>query len=344
VSKKTDGVMEHLYKPELMNVGRHASNQAQNQFNDLYRMYHNQLTELCVNRFDWQGLPPEIDPRFLEMTLFRNALSVFYYDNRYERFLSLRGSSAGAWNMYDNPTGFQVVGNAFVGRYIPASHCVPIWANYTRRPDTDIVRIYARKLANLDLTIEINSDNARRGKVFAIPENQKLSAQNYVDQINRGEPIIFVNSAAFDPTADGSLTALDLGVNPDTIINLDILHARVWGRVMGLLGIDNANQDKRERLVAAEVQANDGQVENMRRVNLNAREQACQQINDMFGLNVSVRFHVDGEDGVDDGVIDGVIEPDGDDNPDSGDGSQSQDNEQKGEISGNFHRRAIQGR
>lgn len=325
--------MQHLYEPELVNVGRTANNTAQNKFNDLYRMYHNTLTELCANRFKWENLPEEIDPRFLEMTLFRNALSVFYFDNRYDRFMALRGASAGAWNMYDNPTGFQVVGNAFIGRYVPASACVPIWANYTRRPDTDIVAIYARKLANLDLTIEINTDNARRGKVFAVPENQKLSAQNYVDQINRGEPIIFVNKNAYDPT-DGSLTALDLGIHPDHIINLDVEFARIWGRVMSLLGIDNSNQDKRERLVAAEVQANDGQVENMRRVSLNAREQAVDDINLKYGLDVGVSFHVDGERGQKtDEVIDGELMDDEQDN----------DNEER-ELGGNHYRRAIQGR
>jgi hypothetical protein len=59
---------------------------------------------------------------------------------------------------------------------------------------------------------------------------------------------------------------------------------------MGMLGINGANQDKKERLVAAEVGANDEQVQASRNVALNARQFACEQINQLWGLNVSVDF------------------------------------------------------
>ena len=59
------------------------------------------------------------------------------------------------------------------------------------------------------------------------------------------------------------------------------------------LGINNANQDKRERLVASEVDANDEQVEQARFNMLDARLDACKLINDMFGLDISVKFRND---------------------------------------------------
>lgn len=69
-----------------------------------------------------------------------------------------------------------------------------------------------------------------------------------------------------------------------------IAKSKLWNECMGLLGINNANQDKKERLVAAEVGANDEQVEATRNIALNARQQACDRINDMFGLDISVDF------------------------------------------------------
>jgi hypothetical protein len=59
---------------------------------------------------------------------------------------------------------------------------------------------------------------------------------------------------------------------------------------MGLLGINNANQDKKERLVAAEVGANDEQVQATRNIALNARQQAAERINKLYGLSVEVDF------------------------------------------------------
>ena len=55
------------------------------------------------------------------------------------------------------------------------------------------------------------------------------------------------------------------------------------------LGINNANMDKRERMVANEVEANNEQVKACEDVMLKARQQACKEINRIFGTNISVK-------------------------------------------------------
>src|SRR5690606_31619781 len=79
--------------------------------------------------------------------------------------------------------------------------------------------------------------------------------------------------------------------NPDHIEKLSIVRARLWNECMGLLGINNSNQDKKERLVSDEVKANDDQVSSSRRVNLNARQDAAEHINSVYGLNISVDYY-----------------------------------------------------
>jgi len=56
------------------------------------------------------------------------------------------------------------------------------------------------------------------------------------------------------------------------------------------LGLNNANQDKKERLVTDEVSANDEQVMASRNIHLKARKTAADKINKMFGLNINVKF------------------------------------------------------
>ena len=58
---------------------------------------------------------------------------------------------------------------------------------------------------------------------------------------------------------------------------------------MTFLGVNNANMDKRERLVDDEVQANNEQVQASEDVFLKARKDACKLINEMFGTNISVK-------------------------------------------------------
>ena len=67
----------------------------------------------------------------------------------------------------------------------------------------------------------------------------------------------------------------------------------ILNEVYTLLGINNVNTNKRERLITSEVEANNEAVEMYRLSGLNARRQACKEINEKFGLNVNVVWRTD---------------------------------------------------
>jgi hypothetical protein len=285
--KKQDLVFENYYQPHL---NRRNNSPVQNQQSMTERMYMRILTELATNRFKWVGLPDTIDARFLELTLFYNALAVFYWDRDFDRYLVLRASGAGPTNFYDNPTSFTVTGGAMINKTLGPKNCVPIWSNYLRTPDLDIVLVYSKKLANIDRTIEIASDNMRQNKLVTTTEDQRLSWVNILRQMMEGQPVIFGTRQL----QMEELNVFDLAPHPETLPNLQVAKTKIWNECMTYLGINNANQEKRERLVADEVSANDQQIAATRAINMNAREQACEQINRMYkGLDVSVQFNLD---------------------------------------------------
>jgi len=308
VTRNQDYVASEIYAKHLFGDGRkYLNNSAGTQTGRLERMYRRILSERAMNRFKWYGLPRSVDPRFLEYALFYDALAVFFYDEDYNKFMALRGGSAGPINVMDNPTHFYVSGSSYTGKRLTAfpssimddegfpqrkdAECVPIWANYLRVPDLDIVMIYARELAEIDTTISINTKNARRPKIIMVGENQRMSANAATKQIDNGEPVISINT---NGGMDLLPTALDLGINPDSLEKLHILRTRKWNECMTLLGIDNANQDKKERLVASEVDANDGQIQSSAGVALNARQHAAEEINRRWPmLKLSVEFDPD---------------------------------------------------
>lgn len=259
------------------------------------QMYMTTLTELCVNRFKWDGLPEEIDRRFIEQSLHFNGLVVFFNDAQrarqpdekyFDRFFALKASPQGRINMYDNPTEFHVYGNQMIERDLNARECVPIWANSMRIPQRQAIYIYARKLAKIDRTIDITVENLRFTRLVTGNANQRTSLVNIMRQVDEGKPIVYT-TPNFDPA---SIQALDLSVHPDVLPKLMDARNSLWNQAMGFLGINNANQDKRERLVASEVDANDEQVLAVRSTALNARQYAAEQINRMFGLNVTVSY------------------------------------------------------
>ena len=291
MAKRRDHVQNDFY-------GRMRGNQrnspAENNEFVLQSMYERILGELAMNRFKWSGFPASVDTRFLEMQLHVNGLVVVFKDTGKrdkktgeilkagtDHIFALRGAPSGTRNMMDNPTSFTLSGPGveqhFQGLQLASNRCVPVWPNYFRRTDWDIISTYSRKLANVDTTIEINLRSARRTKVLVYDENTRLSAENINRQIDEGQASIRVKN-----DIGAMIQALDLGVDPDSIEKLSIVRQRLWSEAMGLLGINNANQDKKERLNEAEVSGNDDQIDNMRFVSLNARQDACIKMRAMF--------------------------------------------------------------
>lgn len=296
-NKSGDHVKNHYYDAHLFGVRRdnmaRSSNPQADRLSVIQRMYIRHLTEISVNRFKWTGLPKTVDPRFMELTLFKSALSIFYYEHDLKRFLALPGHGTGQKDMMDNWTHFQTSGNNWANKRLPRRMCVPIYSNYLRIPDLDIVQVYATKFADLDLTIEINAHNARRNKYMVTSEDQRVTAENINRQLDEGQTVR-MNFDAFNPTDTANMFGVvDLGVNPDHVEKLHILKVRLYNECMEMLGIKTANQDKKERMVADEVDANEESSLSTQMVALNERRAAAQRINDMWGLDVSVEYHAD---------------------------------------------------
>lgn len=257
-----------------------------------FNMYHRKLSELAINRFKWYGLPKTVNQRFLEVTLFRQALSVFYYDRdpRVNAFMALAAGAMGKPNMQDDPTAFRVFRQPLSSFTLLASQCVPIWANTSRTPDHDMIVYYARRFAEWDTTIEINGMNARQTKIVSSDQNARLTMQNVNRQIVEGEPAIYASDKS--QVAD-SISVLDLGIDLMGLEKLSIVRGRVWAECMQMLGINAATTEKKERVVADEVSQNDDQVMSNRAIALNERQAAAERINRKYGLDVRVEYRQD---------------------------------------------------
>lgn len=257
----------------------------------LESFYRRQLTEMAMSRYSWSGIPNNIPVDFVEKILFQYGM-ILFYKHKFGMFEMARATAVGPVNIYDNANRYQPFSNA-MGYRTPRQYsesdvltqCVPIWANYSRMPDIDIVSIYARRLARLDRTIDINVANARQPRLYTGSANTALSVKNIHNQIDGGADFLFITREMAD-----EITALDTGIDPDTFDKLHVLRARLFNECMGLLGIDNANQEKKERLVSGEVDANEEQVDVSRAKSMNTRQQACDRINRVFGLNLQVEY------------------------------------------------------
>lgn len=276
----------------FVNGGQLRYNPAMQRELAIERMYMRTLTELAVNRFKWSGLPDGINPRYVELQLFYNALAIFMEDAALGKII-VKGSPSGQINWQGDPISFTVVGNGnWYHAPVSIDEAVPIWANALRAPDIDIVMIYAHRLAVLDRTMEINAASMRNPKILKVGENMRLSMENVLRQVGEGQDTIRVTD---NMSLNEQIEVLDFGIDPDQIINLDMFHTRQWGKCMGLMGIEFANQDKKERLVADEVSANNEQTDSIKFVNLNARRLAADLINKKFETSITVDYNTEVE-------------------------------------------------
>lgn len=249
-----------------------------------YDMYFNRLKEYALSMFEWEGLPKEINKRFLELKMFEEGRILFHKDPNYG-YMVTPVMYGGKVNYYNEPTSYNAVSIGY-NRTLTPEEGVIIWNNYSRTSLIPIIRAYAYRLYQVEKTMDVNINAQKTPVIILADESQRLTMQNAYMQYEGNEPFIFGNKSGFDKESISVLSTQAPFVSDKL---MEYKH-NLWNEAMTFLGVGNAKQDKKERLVADEVAANDEQIETSRYSMLQARQDACEQINEMFGLNVSVDF------------------------------------------------------
>lgn len=249
--------------------------------------YLNRLKEYALNMFEWINLPKTVDARFIELVLFEEG-KINFFEDKLIGFLALRVNESGKQNVYNEFNKKYIYANNGFSRVRNLRNSVTIYNNYLRTPTYTTVNLYAIRLARVTRAIDLNIEAQKTPVLITCPENQKLSLKNVYEQYKGNAPVIYTDS---DFNLD-SIKVLKTDA-PFVVDKLTLYKHDIWNEVMTFLGVNNSNQDKKERLVANEVDANDEQIEQARFNMLDARKDACKKINDMFGLNIDVKFRND---------------------------------------------------
>lgn len=252
-----------------------------------YLQYVNRLTELSISMFDWQNLPDTIDARFLELALFNDGMAVFFKDE-VMGYLGLQVMIGGALNVYRIP----IVRTAFAQNgyqmKLDPNNSVIIFNNMLHTNSILDVREMSKRLYEIQRTIDVNVIQQKTPKIITCTENQRLVMKNLYAQYMGNEPFIFG-----DKNLDLSgIKTLDT-TSPYVADKLYELKTEYWNEALTYLGISNVNTVKKERMITDEVQRNLGGTIASRYSRLFMRQQACEQINKMFGLNISVEYRED---------------------------------------------------
>lgn len=253
--------------------------------NRTYLQYYNRLLELAINMYEWKNLPDTVDERFLELTLFSDGMAVFFQDDGGLGYLCLQCMIGGELDVYRIPIDRTAYATNGYQMRLDNQNSVIIFNNYTHTNSMLDVEMYARRLYEIERTIDVNVKAQKTPVLIRATENQRLTMKNLYMQYDGNEPFIFGDKQL---DMDG-IKVLKTDA-PYVADKLNILKRQIWNEALTYLGIENSNTDKRERLVSDEITSNLGGVVAQRFCRLNARRKAAEQINKMFGLDIQVDY------------------------------------------------------
>lgn len=249
-------------------------------------LYQTRLIEYGISCIEWVGLPPEIDQRFLEYTLLTQGQALFFRDDELGQYLALPATGNGRLNFYNIPIDRQAYASNGYKRFLTENESVFIFNNYTHSNMLNGILWYASQLSEIDVMIKINTKAQKTPLIISCEEEQRLTMENLYKEYDGNSAIIMTNSKIMP---EKNVTAFDTKAE----FKGDKLYAlkqNIWHEALTYLGIENVSIEKSERLIKDEVNRAQGAVYGERIARIGMREQACRKINEMFGLNVSVKF------------------------------------------------------
>lgn len=250
--------------------------------NDLtFKVIYEKFKLICINEFEWKNLPNGILERHIERWLFENGKAVFFNDPGHG-LMCLEVLDGGKVNPYGDPIGYRAFGIGFQ-RFLDAEECVVIENNKLRIPTKQFVMFYTNKLTEAERTMDVNVKANKTPVIVLCDDKDVLSFKRIFQQVDGNVPAIFADRAM---NIDG-VSALDLKAQ---FLCNDLMDYKrsVESELLTFLGINNSAVDKKERLITDEANANNELIESFFDLQLEARERACEEINAMFGTNISV--------------------------------------------------------
>lgn len=256
-----------------------------------YSQYLRRLMELSMSMFEWKNLPSTVDPRYIELRLFETGSVVFFKDDVLGE-LCLDCIQQGNFDVYGNPItrrAYSCYNN--YQKVLNDKDSVIIWNNYLRTNSVTDIQLYAKRLWDLDRSVDINAKAQKTPILIQCNEKQRLSMINLYMQYDGNTPFIF---------ADNNIDINDIKAistqAPYVADKLYQLKNHIWNEALTYLGISNLNINKQERLITDEVLSSQGSTISSRYSRLECRKQAVEKINEMFDLDIEVDYRKDYQD------------------------------------------------
>lgn len=240
-----------------------------------------------TNIYKWDGMPKEIPIRYPERTLYDNGLSVFLEvpSAGYACLPVMTGSIQN--NMYGEPAEWKALA---IGKYagivssmkLNSSNSVLIRNDSSYKNCRTYVDSLIKQIINADITTRMNINAQKNPIWFKTTDENVIQNKNLFKEWYEGEPVFFKDSV---PTEAFEFITPNVPFLGNQLADMYNVYDY---RILSYLGIDNPGVDKKERMITSEADSRSDKISLIRESRLEQRKIASEQINELFGLNVSV--------------------------------------------------------
>ena len=252
--------------------------------------YLDRLRMLATSLFTWEGLDDVAGigaSRFLEQTLYDYGKACFVKDNELG-YLALCVNPSDKLNIYRLPTKVMVWSIGYNKNY-DFDDIVYIMNNEIQKPTYESMQLFCYRLYETERTIDLNLIAQKTPVLIEGDTKTILTLKNVYMQYSGNTPFIFGNKQ-FDISNKLNVLKTDA---PYIIDKLDVHKHQIFNDALTVLGIDNANTDKKERLITNEVESNEQLITYYLNCWYKTRKKACDEINEKFGLNIKIVLNKD---------------------------------------------------
>lgn len=256
--------------------------------NKTYIDYLNRLKLLAVSLFKWKGLDDVAGfgaSRFLELSLYENGRACFVKDES-KGYLALKVNPMDKLNVYNLPVKVLAWSIGYNKTY-EFDDIVYIMNNELELPTDQTLSLFAYRLYETERTIDVNLKAQKTPVLIEGDTKTILTLKNVYMQYSGNTPFIFGNKQ-FDISNKLNVLKTDA---PYLVDKLELHKHEIWNEALTYLGIDNANTDKKERLITDEVESNNDLISYYLNCFYKTRKHACDLINEKYGLSIEIELN-----------------------------------------------------
>lgn len=261
----------------------------------LVEYYTRYLFQKVISVFEFEGLPEEWADNYFKYVLFGYGVIAVIYTDKYGVICQDCGLSG--FDVFYQPTRCIIANPHLPGlkEFKIHENCEIIKLQPDYGSVMDLVTTYADLMALALETTGANLLNSKLSYVFFASD--KTAAESYkktYDRVASGEPAVVVDKKLLleDGTPAWQMFTQNVGQNYITDRLLNDMKT-LEDQFNTVIGVPNANTQKRERMITDEVNANN--VDTQCRVNLwlETMNKDIEQVNKMFGTDIKVKYRYD---------------------------------------------------